>query len=136
MNCARAVIAADTNIIVRLLTGDDPRQTDKARRLFDTNTVFLPKTVLLESEWVLRRLYRLDHAAIVRALDALISLSNVRCEDEPVVRQALVWSQVGLDFADALHLAASRSVERFATFDRALIKAAASAVSDAAVFEP
>jgi predicted nucleic-acid-binding protein len=118
------VIAADTNIIVRLLTGDEPRQTEKARRLFETETVLLARTVLLEAEWVLRRLYRLDHGAVIRALDALISLPNVRCEDEPVVRQALTWSREGLDFADALHLAASRTAERFVTFDRALIKAA------------
>jgi predicted nucleic-acid-binding protein len=124
-NCARAVIAADTNIVVRLLTGDERQQTEHARRLFDTQTVLLPKTVLLEAEWVLRRLYRLDRAAVIRALDALISLPNVRCEDEPGVRQALTWSHEGLDFADALHMVASRAAERFATFDRALIKVAA-----------
>jgi predicted nucleic acid-binding protein len=124
-NCARAVIAVDTNIVVRLLTGDEPQQTEQARQLFDTQTVLLPKTVLLEAEWVLRRLYRLDCAAVIRALDALISLPNVRCEDEAGVRQALTWSHEGLDFADALHLAASPTAERFATFDRALVKAAA-----------
>jgi predicted nucleic acid-binding protein len=130
------VIAADTNVIVRLLTGDEPRQTDKARRLFDTETVLLPKTVLLEAEWVLRRLYRLERTAIIRALDALMSLPNVRCEDEPVVRQALAWSLGGLDFADALHLAVSRTAERFATFDRALIKRATSVASGVSVSEP
>ena len=129
------MIAADTNVIVRLLTADEPRQTDKAHLLFATETVLLPKTVLLEAEWVLRRLYRLDRTATIRALDALISLPNVRCEDEPVVRQAVAWSLGGLDFADALHLAASRTAERFATFDRALIKAAAAAASGVAVCE-
>jgi predicted nucleic-acid-binding protein len=119
------VIAADTNVIVRLLTGDEPQQTAKARRLFETETVFLPKTVLLEAEWVLRRLYRTECTAISRALDALISLPNVRCEDESVVRQALEWARAGWDFADALHVAASPAAERFATFDRALIKIAA-----------
>jgi len=130
------VIAADTNVIVRLLTGDEPQQTAKARRLFDTETVFLPRTVLLESEWVLRRLYRLERTAIIRALDALISLPNVSCEDEPIVRQALAWSHAGLDLADALHLAASGTAERFATFDRTLVKAAAAAACGVAVFEP
>ncbi len=130
------MIAVDTNVIVRLLTGDEPRQTARARRLFNIETIFLPKTVLLESEWVLRRLYRLDRSAIVRALDALISLPNVRCEDEPVVQQALAWSLGGLDFADALHLAASRTAERFTTFDRALIKGATTAASAISVSEP
>jgi predicted nucleic-acid-binding protein len=130
------VIAADTNVIVRLLTGDEPRQTDRARRLFETETVFLPKTVLLETEWVLRRLYRLQRDAIMRGLEALISLPNVRCEDEPAVRQALAWGRAEMDFADSLHLAASRTAARFATFDRALIKAGVSVASEVTVVEP
>jgi predicted nucleic-acid-binding protein len=130
------VIAVDTNVVVRLLTGDEPRQTDRARHLFETETVFLPKTVLLEAEWVLRRLYRLQRGAVVRGLEALISLPNVRCEDESAVSQALAWGRTGMDFADALHLAASRAAERFATFDRALIKVAVSAASEVPVVEP
>ena len=121
------MIAADTNVVVRLLTGDEPRQTAQARHLFETESVFLPKTVLLESEWVLRRLYRQDRAAVSRALEALISLPHVQCEDEPIVRQALGWSRDRMDFADALHLASSRLATRFATFDLALIKDAADA---------
>jgi predicted nucleic acid-binding protein len=133
-NCATAVIAADTNVIVRLLTGGEPRQTARARALFETETVFLAKTVILEVEWVLRRLYRLDRLPIIRALNSLLSLPNVRCEDEPLVRQALEWSGANLDFADALHLASSRTAERFVTFDPALIKGATAA--GPAVSEP
>lgn len=135
-NCARAVIAVDTNVVVRLLTGDEPRQTARARTLFDTQVVFLSRTVLLEAEWVLRRLYRLDHVQVVDALAALISLANVRCEDELIVRKALSWSRDGFDFADALHLGASRAAQGFVTFDRGLIKAAASIAADLPVREP
>lgn len=130
------MIAADTNVVIRLLTGDEPKQTERARRLFDTETVFLPKTVLLEAEWVLRRLYRLDRDAVIRALHALVSLPGVRCEDEPAVVQALSQSGAGLDFADALHLASSRAVTRFATFDDALIKLAAANTSGVPVSKP
>jgi|tagenome__1003787_1003787.scaffolds.fasta_scaffold20762944_2 predicted nucleic-acid-binding protein len=133
-NCATAVIAADTNVIVRLLTADELRQTAQARRLFETETVFLSKTVILETEWVLRRLYRQERLPIIRAFEALLSLPNVRCEDEPVVRQALAWNRANLDFADALHLASGRNTERFATFDLALIKNATAA--GLAVSEP
>lgn len=115
------MIAADTNVIVRLLTDDEPRQAQQARRMFETETIFLPKTVLLEAEWVLRRLYRLEPLPLGRALEGLIGLANVRCEDEPAVRRALAWTQQGMDFADALHLASSRSVSRFATFDLRMI---------------
>ena len=118
------MVAVDTDIVVRLLTADDPRQTDRARRLFESETIFLAKTVLLETEWVLRRLYRLEREPVNRALEGLLSLANVRCEDEPGLRQALAWNREGLDFADALHLASSRTAERFVTFDRAMINTA------------
>jgi predicted nucleic-acid-binding protein len=119
------VIAVDTNVIVRLLTNDEPRQTGQGRRLFEAETIFLPKTVLLEAECVLRRLYQLDPLPVTQALDGLISLPNVRCEDEVIVRRALNWKRDGMDFADALHLASMRQATRFATFDQSMIKAAA-----------
>lgn len=133
-NCGTAVIAVDTNVIVRLLTGDEPQQTSQARRLFETVTIFLAKTVLLEAEWVLRRLYRLERLAVNQALEALLSLPNVQCEDEPLLRQALAWNRDGIDFADALHLASGRTAERFATFDPAMIKTATA--TGLAVSEP
>jgi len=119
------VIAADTNVVIRLLTADDPRQTEQARVLFDTETILLPKSVLLEVAWVLRRLYHLRRAPIVQALDELVALPNVRCEDAPAIHQALEWMRDGMDVADAFHLASSRSASRFATFDRRLAKMAA-----------
>ncbi len=128
------MIAADTNVIVRLLTGDAPSQTEQARRLFETETIFLATTVLLETEWVLRRLYRLARPAINQALEDLLSLPAVRTEDEPLLRQALAWNRDGMDFADALHLASSRTASRFATFDRAMIDAAV--MTGLAVSEP
>jgi predicted nucleic-acid-binding protein len=130
------VIAADTNVIVRLLTGDEPQQSEQARLLFDRETVFLPKTVLLEAEWVLRRLYRLERARVISALTALVALPGVRCEDEPAIIQALAWSRNGLDFADALHVASSRTASRFATFDQGLIRQAASTASGLTVSQP
>jgi predicted nucleic-acid-binding protein len=119
------VIAVDTNVIVRLLTDDEPRQTERVKRLFEAETIFLPKTMVLESEWVLRRLYRLKPAAINRALEGLLSRPNVRCENEPLLRQALAWNRQGMDFADAMHLASSPNASRFATFDLRMIKSAA-----------
>jgi len=130
------VIAADTNVIVRLLTGDEPRQSEQARLLFDRETIFLPKTVLLEAEWVLRRLYRLERLRVISALTALVSLPNVRCEDEPAIIQALAWSRDGLDFADAMHVASSRTASRFATFDHALIKQGESTMPGMAISQP
>jgi predicted nucleic-acid-binding protein len=118
------VLAVDTNIVVRLLMGDDARQTELAALLFDRETILIAKSVILELEWVLRRGYRQTSSAIAHALENLIALPNVTCEDEGSVRQALTWHRAGMDFADALHLAASARATRFVTFDRDMIKIA------------
>jgi predicted nucleic-acid-binding protein len=118
------VIAVDTNVLVRLLTGDEPEQARRSGELFARNRVFIPKTVVLETEWVLRYAYGFEPEAIVSGLRNLFGLANVNVEDLPAVKQALDWHAQGFDFADGLHLASSTSARQFATFDRALVKAA------------
>lgn len=116
--------SADTNLLVRLLTGDDRDQARRAAKLFSETEVFIPKTVVLETEWVLRYAYGFESEAIVVGLQRLFGLENVTVEDSPAIAQALSWHTEGLDFADALHLASSQHVDQFATFDRALEKRA------------
>ena len=99
------MLAIDTNIIVRLLTGDDPEQAAKARGIIAENDVFVATTVLLETEWVLRGAYGLEKSDIVAALRAFAGLAAVRLEDPARAEAALTLTAGGLDFADALHLA-------------------------------
>ncbi len=112
--------AVDTNVVIRLLTLDDENQAARAKRLFATHKIFLPKTVLLETEWVLRRLYHFPHGAVITALRGLAALENLQSEDPDAARVALDWADQGIDFADAIHLASSLSAERFATFHKRL----------------
>ncbi len=116
--------AVDTNVLVRLLTGDDAEQTRRAAALFKKDAIFIAKTVLLETEWVLRRLYGLERDAVVGALRKVSGLPNVEIEHPLAVTRALQWCEAGMDFADALHLASSRTGARFATFDAGLKKTA------------
>lgn len=118
------MIAADTDVFVRLPTADEPKQTEQDRRLSETETVYRLKSVLLEAEWVLRGSYRQERSAVINAQERLIALPKAQCNDEAAVRQALAWARGPLDFADALHLASSRRASRFATCDLALIKGA------------
>lgn len=112
------MIAVDTNIVVRYLVEDDVARTDRAEVVLRSGAVLVPKTVLLEAEWVLRARYRFDRAAIARGLRQLLGLPGVTVEDPEAVARALDLHDYGL--ADALHLASSRRAEAFATFDRAL----------------
>jgi predicted nucleic-acid-binding protein len=118
------MIAVDTNVVVRLLTKDDLDQAKRAAKLFDQSEIFIPKTVLLEAEWVLRHAYGIDKDGILSAFQRLIGLFNVKVEDAQAVNLALSWYSGGFDFADALHLAASKDAEEFATFDQSLLRKA------------
>jgi len=60
------MIAFDTNLLVRLLVDDTPAQADVAEALLATHTVFISRTVLLETEWVLRAGYRKTREQISR----------------------------------------------------------------------
>lgn len=114
--------AIDTNIIVRLLTGDDASQCRQARRIFENHEVFIPDTVILETEWVLRFAYKFEPADINGAFTKLLGLPNVRVLRPDSISKAIEWHRQGLDFADALHLAASQNQTRFLTFDAKLVR--------------
>jgi predicted nucleic-acid-binding protein len=118
------VIALDTNVLVRLVTRDDEEQVKRARAALEGQQLFLAKTVLLETEWVLRFSYGLQGEAIRAAFEKVLGLRGLLVEDRSTVLLALAGYERGLDFADALHLAASASADRFATFDRGLVRAA------------
>jgi predicted nucleic-acid-binding protein len=119
------MIAVDTNVIVRIVVNDDRHQTSRALNLLlRQDRVFVPKTVLLEMEWVLRTAYRLKAPAILRTMRSFMELANWEFEDDVAVRTALEWFEQRMDFADALHLALAGRECSFATFDRALISKA------------
>jgi len=118
------MIAVDTNVIVRLLTQDDPEQTACATSLFAANQIWIAKTVLLEVSWVLTSVYRLRSENVRKALENLVGLPNVQMEDEYSVASALALSAQGVDFADALHLESRPQSARFASFDQAFVRRA------------
>ena len=118
------MVAVDTNVLVRLLTNDHAAQAARAAGVFRTLPVFVPKTVLLETEWVLRYSYRLTTPAIAGSFLGLIGLPGVTVEDVTAVHFAIRLLEQGIEFADALHLASSTGAERFVTFDAKLMKRA------------
>jgi predicted nucleic-acid-binding protein len=118
------VRAIDTNIIVRFLTADHRGQARSARAVIEAGDIFIPTTVLLESEWVLRSGYGFAADRIAQSLQGLAGLPGVTVEEPPVLAQALHWMREGMDFADAIHLAKSGGCTAFLTFDRKLAKLA------------
>lgn len=131
------VITIDTNIIVRFLTRDDEAQYQKAYQIFAaSNSIFIPKTVILETEWVLRFSYKFSSERIVFALSNLLGLENIISENKKLIIIALQWHEQGMDFADALHLSFSLHTQAFLSFDKKMIKKSADLNIDIQVTEP
>lgn len=117
------MIAVDTNVLARFYCADpsDPeaqRQRPLARRvILDSPALFVPVTVVLELEWVMRGFYEADRESFCAAVDHLLGMNHVTVEHWEAVKDALELHRGGLDFGDALHWAGSRRCERVVTFD-------------------
>jgi predicted nucleic-acid-binding protein len=123
--------AIDTNVLARFFINDeDDREAAKQRPAATaamSDAVFVPLSVVLEFEWIMRGFYELSRKDIQRIFESLCGLENVQIEDRSIVLTALNSYQLGLDFADALHLARSDFCSSFLSFDQRLKKRAVSA---------
>ncbi|MCK9991226.1 MAG: hypothetical protein RugAbin2_02240 [Rugosibacter sp.] len=117
------MIALDTNMLVRALVADHPDQVAVLRQLIANDTVFIPRTVLLETEWVLRARYKKTAPELLPFFRALLETDNTVIDAAEEVSNALDWYEQGADFADALHLAACGTAVMH-TFDCNFCKAA------------
>ena len=84
----------------------------------------MPKSVLLETEWVLRCPYGRSAAGIAGAFLGLLGLPSITVEDVPAAHLAIRMLEQRVDFAEALNLAGSEGAARFVTFDAQWVKRA------------
>jgi predicted nucleic-acid-binding protein len=111
------VRAVDTNILARFYLRDDAAQGRIAASVLSAGDVFVPKTVILELEWVLRYVADQPEDKVIECLAHLIALPGTTVEDRDEIDAALSHFRKGIDFADALHLAASSACNELLTFD-------------------
>jgi predicted nucleic-acid-binding protein len=114
--------AIDTNVLVRAIVGDNPAQTARAEALMFEHNIFIPITVTLELEWVLRSRYALKPKLISQAIIGIAALGNVVLGEHDAVIAAAEKYAKGWDFADALHHALSLGCDDFVTLDIDLVK--------------
>jgi len=118
------MIALDTNVLVRVVTADDPAQLELALAVMrQSDSLWVCKTVLLETEWVLRYSYKLSREAILASLRSILGYRGLQVESRGEILRALSLYARGMDFADACHLTSSGGADRFATFDKDLAAA-------------
>jgi predicted nucleic-acid-binding protein len=125
--------AVDTNILVRFLVDDDGDQSRVALQLFRSRPLYILKTVLLETEWVLRSVLKADRRTICRLFSTLLAMPHLHFEDPATVSAAVARHAAGMDFADALHMSALDDDDRLLTFDRDFVRMAAKTTDSASV---
>lgn len=122
------MVALDTNVVVRILVGDDPVQTKKAERAFVEHAlgdgVFISTVVLAEVSWVLSAAYEWDRATIHARLGRLVRTRGVAFEDLGLVHAALDEYAAGkAELADYLIVGTARGRgATLLTFDRRLAR--------------
>jgi len=118
--------ALDTNVLVRYIVRDDSAQLAAAQRLIrrcvaEQLTLFVPITVTLELEWVLRSSFEFNKDETVRALSDLFSAAELSFESERALEVALdLYRETAADFADCAHvsLALQAGEQPIWTFDK------------------
>ncbi|MBW4053264.1 MAG: type II toxin-antitoxin system VapC family toxin [Proteobacteria bacterium] len=126
------MIGLDTNVLVRYVMQDDPRQSLKASKLIESLTSeargFVPLVALIELVWVLTSCYELTRDQVAQALDGLLRAKEIVLERAEQVSQALrIFGANGADFADCLieRTAAAAGCGKTMTFDTGAAKLAA-----------
>ena len=115
--------AVDTNVLVRLLVADDPRQTEKAEAFLAAGgPAWISSVVLVETVWVLSSVYGWRKPQLLAMLDTATTSKDLSFQAIDAVRSALhLYRTSKADFPDclALELARAEGHLPFATFDKA-----------------
>ena len=130
------MIGLDTNVLVRYLAQDDAAQSAKATRLIEGELSerqpgFISLIVLVETCWVLKRLYGATPTELRETVNDLVDARQFSVERRPIVSRALTRlaklagsTAATADIADALiaEIASDAGCERTMTFDKAAAK--------------
>ena len=117
--------AVDTNVLVRLIARDDPRQV-AAAEAFVADGAWVSHLALAETIWVLATVYELTPAAQCMVIDGLLNHRSLTLQDRDVVEAALDHfrqkPRVGFSDCLMLEVAAKAGHRPLGTFDRELSK--------------
>jgi predicted nucleic-acid-binding protein len=117
-------ITADTNVLVRAMTGDDERQSKVAQaELARADVVALTLPALCELVWVLSQGYKIPSAEIAEAIRRLMNGVNVMV-NRPAAEAGLAQLDAGGDFADGViaHEGSWLGADTFISFDKTAVK--------------
>ena len=118
------MIGLDTNVLVRYIMQDDPKQARKATKLVESLTPtepgFVTLVTVVELFWVLSSAFELSRGQIVEAFDGMIRAKQLVVEQrDQVVRALRAYGSSSADFADCLieRTATAAGCDKVMTFD-------------------
>ena len=117
-------IAVDTNIVLRIITGDDQKLLTKARNLvkkYSANDIFVSCVVMMEVYFVLSKFYHFSQDDAIEAFSDLMKIEQFHFEHEAAIRLALAKVKNGLSFSDSLigEIGTNKNLKTY-TFDKGL----------------
>jgi predicted nucleic-acid-binding protein len=116
------MIGLDTNLLIRYIIQDDPKQSKIAERIIESNCTnenpgWISTIVLCEFVWVIQGAYNYSKELIVSILYKLLSTSEIQVESASLVREALkIYEKESLDFSDILIGCLNHSFECSTTY--------------------
>ena len=120
MDRQKVKIAVDTNVLIRAVVRDDPKQATAAIKVLkQAELIAIALPCLCDFVWVLLKVYRFEPADVIAAIRALISTSNVQT-NRPAVEAGLAILESGGDFADGViaYEGSWLGGETFVSFDK------------------
>ncbi len=118
------MIGLDTNVLVRYIMQDDPKQSPKATKIVESldgmTSAYITLVSIVELVWVLGASYHLTRAQVAQALDGIMRTKQFKIESaDQVIRALRVFKAGRSDFADCLieRSADSAGCEKTITFD-------------------
>lgn len=112
----------DTNIILRYLLNDNEDLSSKATDIMENNDILIPTEVIVETCYVLKKVYNVEKGKIFEAVEGLLSLDSIHFQNNDTIKLAFkTYSEKNLDIVDCM-LYAYYNNEHYdvETFDRKL----------------
>jgi len=116
----------DTNVFLRLLTGDHPQKSDACLRMFrnaleEQEPLFTSDLVMAEIIWVLEGFYHLNKEEIVNRMEKILNTPNLHCQNKKLLQECLIlYLEKDIDFIDAYNavLMKKEKIDVLCTYDK------------------
>lgn len=119
-------VVIDTNLLVRYLTGDDPRKAKAVDNLLSKAEkgelkIFIPSIVIAELVWVLESFYQMHSSEMAELVEAVLHTPGIEVTEKSIIASALkLYRTKNIDLIDAwiIEFAKEREIKTIYTFDR------------------